>query len=91
MCWWHLETSALNNPDICRDPVSKLDLNNVSEGQLLYGDYEEESTKFEVKYFSCSRNGEFELHLGLHSDLFTVPPGNSVLWDKVLESFHDLC
>merc|ERR1719400_283048 len=58
-----LETPTLDHPDISGDSVAKLDLDNISEGQLL----------------------------GFHRDLLSVPSGNSVLRDKVLESFHDLC
>ena len=88
LCCWYLETPALDHPDVCRDPVSELDLDNVSEGQLLHcGDHEH-------NVWNALIVEEIELlkkfHLGLHSDLFTVPPGDSVLWDKVLESLHDL-
>ena len=87
MCWY-LETPALDHSDICWNPISELDLNNVSEGQLLHDDdddHGDHSTTFEMRF----RNVVF--HLSLHGDLLTVPTGNSVLWDKVLESLHDLC
>ena len=31
----HLESPALDHPDISRDPVAELDLHDVSKGQLL--------------------------------------------------------
>ena len=31
----HLEPLRLHHPDVCRHPVSKLDVNDVADGQLL--------------------------------------------------------